>query len=294
MTPRKAHTRFNKPAATITGFFAVFFTGLLMMTTQAAPPGPAMQLRPDLADPAQQHITFRRIPANDFSLSNKTLTIKVNKSASFILLPLERVTYLNQVSFDWRSHGALHVSSSAEEASRDGDDARLRLGLLLLAEKAQTFDNPLAPRWLKTVRQSLRFPSDRLIYLVAGAQHPANSVWPSPYSDKATMIAIGSEAGENGWQHARYDFHQPKAVVGLWIMADGDNTGSHFTTELRKLVLSLQPLETGDPGKAPAQAAGGALSVDLSGDFSVTDSTAPVQRASRASPDHTSAPPMAP
>ena len=94
-----------------------------------------------------------------------------------------------------------------------------------------------APAWVKMVRDHLILPSDRLVYLVAGARSQAGSRWKSPYSDSIETIAVASRPGANGWQHVHFRLQRPIKAVGLWIMADGDNSTSSFVTSLRRLRL---------------------------------------------------------
>ncbi len=188
----------------------------------------------------QRHIKFKRITPNTLSLSKTGLSIKVNESASFILLPFKKIRHTTGVNFDWRSQGELRIADARTEATREGDDARLRVGLILKGD-SQPFFNPLAPEWVKIVNDSLYFPYKNLVYLIAGARHPPASRWINPYNEKVSMISIPSEPLDQGWLKATYRFEAPLAVIGLWIMADGDNTGSTFTTELKNLQLEITP-----------------------------------------------------
>ena len=185
-------------------------------------------------------VTFKHILPNAISLSKQMMTIEVNSSASFTLLPFDSIKPVTRVDFEWSSRGQLKLDSASLEATREGDDARLRIGLVLLGENPG-FINPLTPDWLKTVRKRLHFPSQSLIYLIAGARHSPGSIWLSPYNDQVTMIASKDTAIDDNWFHSSHTFTTPQPVIGLWIMADGDNTHSRFTTRLRKLVLTLKP-----------------------------------------------------
>ncbi len=51
------------------------------------------------------------------------------------------------------------------------------------------------------------------------------------------MIAMQSDVNADGWLWASYGFDQPVEIVGLWLMSDGDNTGSKFTTKVKNIVL---------------------------------------------------------
>jgi len=102
---------------------------------------------------------------------------------------------------------------------------------------AKVFSNPLAPGWLKRVRELLITPSQNMINLVAAAKHSAGEQWHSPYNDRVTMISVKSIPLQNGWRHASHRFSQPVDIVALWLMADGDNTHSSFSMRVRNIML---------------------------------------------------------
>lgn len=192
----------------------------------------------DLHSNQHLEITFKRIPANQFNVSENGLRIQVNSSASFMLYPFSRSKNITGADFRWRSSRDHLATDRQTEESTAGDDALLRIGLLIAGAEA-SFENPLAPAWTRKVRQALPEPSNHLLYLIVGSRHQAGEQWLSPYSDKVTMIAVASQPYKDGWQQASYRFKTAKKVVGLWIMADGDNTRSRFTTELEQLILHV-------------------------------------------------------
>lgn len=183
-----------------------------------------------------QHIQFRRIPPNQYHFEQDMLRIEVDDSASFLLLPFKQVKTVSTVHFDWMlESGELRLEDAAHEASRPGDDAVFKLGLLIEGDPG--FGNPLAPKWLKQANAALTTPSNRMIYIVANAKHPAGESWTSPYNSKVEMIAAQGRALEAGWSRASYIFEQPVSVVGLWLMADGDSTDSRFSTRVKNIEL---------------------------------------------------------
>lgn len=180
-----------------------------------------------------EHITFKKITPSNYTFHEQILQIDVDKSASFLMLPFDAVKSISRVSFEWRSNGKPQIASPRQEEQRKGDDAVFKLGLLLKADDA--IINPFLPPWMKRVEALLKFPSENMINLVAAAKHQAGEQWPNPYNKRVTTIAAGSVSSSQGWNEARYQFVKPVDVVGLWLMADGDNTGSSFTVHIKNI-----------------------------------------------------------
>ncbi len=182
-----------------------------------------------------EHIQFKRIKANNYTYQDQQLKIEVDNSASFLMVPFDNVQKVSKVSFQWRSAGEPAIKNEEHEEKRNGDDAVFKLALLLRAD--DTLFNPLMPAWMKRVDKLLSLPSEEMIYLVVGAKHAAGERWINPYNDRVKMIAMKSDVNADGWLRASYTFDQAVEVVGLWLMSDGDNTGSKFTTKVKNIVL---------------------------------------------------------
>jgi len=182
-----------------------------------------------------EHIQFKKIRASTYTFHDQLLQIDVDKSASFLMLPFDEVKKIDRVSFEWRSEGRLQIDSPQHEEQRNGDDAVFKLGLLQKSE--DSFLNPFLPPWMKRVEALLKYPSENMINLVAAAKHAPGEQWPNPYNKRVTTIAVGSVSSGQGWMKASYQFAQPVDVVGLWLMADGDNTGSSFSTYVKNISI---------------------------------------------------------
>lgn len=180
-----------------------------------------------------EHISFSRIKANHYTYQQQQLNIAVDNSASFLMKPFDAVKKVNRVSIVWRSEGRPKQKAALHEKKRTGDDAVFKLGLLLKTD--DVLFKPFLPAWMKRVEQLLRFPSKNMIYLVVGARNIPGEQWQNPYSKNVTMIAIDSIADEQGWQHSSYRFEMPLDVVALWLMADGDDTGSRFSVKVKAI-----------------------------------------------------------
>ena len=183
-----------------------------------------------------EHIHFRRIQPTAVSFDADTINFDVNRSSSFLLLAFDEVKNVRAVSFQWQADGMLNKASAAQEKTRKGDDAWLRVGLIISGEP-ELIPAALLPRWVARVRDVLKLPSDRMVYLIPDAWHAPGDTWKSPFSDNIDMISVESHAGPDGWKQVNHAFAKPLRSVGIWLMADGDNTDSIFTSRLRNLVI---------------------------------------------------------
>jgi hypothetical protein len=181
------------------------------------------------------HITLGSRPPTRYGNDGAVLSLQVERSASFLLQGFARPRRVRAVALRWKSSGALQVESARAEETRAGDDYRLRIGLLVMG------DPPLlpffAPAWLRAVRDHLQLPSGRVVYVVCGARHPPGASWKSPYSSSLEYLAAQAVSEPDGWTRASAVLPAPLSIVGLWLMADGDDSGSSFRTLLADLEL---------------------------------------------------------
>jgi hypothetical protein len=183
-----------------------------------------------------KHIHFKRIKPNIVTFSADTIHFEVDKSASFLLLAFDDIKSFRTVSFEWKANGTLNKRDIEHEQTRKGDDAWLRVGLIIEGQ-AEDLPEPLLPRWMKQVRKTLRYTSGSMIYLIPDARHAPGETWRSPFNSNVDMVSVGSITTYDEWKHVSHEFAQPQRTIGLWIMADGDNTGSTFNTQLRNLII---------------------------------------------------------
>lgn len=183
-----------------------------------------------------EHIHFKRIRPNIVDISDNTIHFEVNKSASFLLLAFDEIRNIQHVSFEWRASGQLNKRNIEHENTRNGDDAWLRVGLIIEGQAAD-IPEPLLPRWMKQVRKTLRYTSNSMIYLIPGAKHEPGQTWQSPFNSDIDMVSVESISMGDEWKRVVHEFDLPLQTIGLWIMADGDNTASVFNSQLRSLVI---------------------------------------------------------
>ena len=186
---------------------------------------------------AFEHIQFGKIQPTQYHFDNGVLIAEVDDSASFLMRAFDAVKTVVAVRFKWQTRGSLLVKNAAHETRRDGDDAVFKLGLLLKTGIA--LPNPFVPKWLKRVQALLKFPSENMLNLVAGAQHAAGETWRGPYNSRVTMVSVKSVPDGSGWRQASYQADRPIEAVAIWLMSDGDNTHSSFTTQVKDIELGV-------------------------------------------------------
>ena len=163
--------------------------GLFLVAASSALAGPIS------LDPAKfKHITFEDITPTIYAKDGTALKMTVKSSSSLFLMPFETVTNVSKIKFKWKSEGTLKVSSAKAEETKDGDDGRLRIALIISGD-APTVPF-FAPGWVKAIRDSMKLPGDEITYIAVGSNHKPGSVWENPYSDSMKMLSVASASGE--------------------------------------------------------------------------------------------------
>ncbi len=167
-----------------------------------------------------------------YALSGDALEATVRNSASALVLPFDKVRSVKSVSFDWCTTRDLTKVTKDREKTKSGDDAALRLGLLL--EGNPPMIPMFVPTWIKKLEKIVKFPTDRVLYLTAGVASPSGTTWVSPYTKYMSMVVPHSLPKKLSWckngYSASYILPSEVQVTGLWFMADGDDTLQSFTT----------------------------------------------------------------
>lgn len=183
-----------------------------------------------------KHISFADIKPSIYSQeAGGVLRVDVEASASFLLQAWAEPRRVRSLSLLWRGQGQLKVRDAKHEQEKAGDDARLRIGLLLQGEAPMV---PFfAPAWIKIIKDVMRHPAGELFYLVVDAKAAPGTSWQSPYASGIRMQALPSQPEQGGWMRSSAVFDPVLRVVGLWLMADGDDSKSQFKVWLRQLNL---------------------------------------------------------
>lgn len=201
----------------------IFFSVLtLLVSAMANAASESVDLR------SLHHIKFDKIDANEVMLSGDELRISVDSSASFMMLGFEEVQTVTGVNLLWRSEGQPALRDAEHERSKDGDDAVLKMALLLEGEYRGI--DWFLPDWIEEARSRMHHESDELFYVVAASSNAPGENWGNPYNDNILMMPMQQSSAAEGRTLSSLRFDEPLRVVGIWLMADGDNTGSSFET----------------------------------------------------------------
>ena len=167
-----------------------------------------------------------------YALSGPALEATVRNSASALVLPFDKVRSVKSVSFDWCTTRDLTKITKDMEQTKAGDDAALRLGLLL--EGNPPMIPMFVPTWIRKLEKIVKFPTNKILYLTAGVASPSGASWVSPYTKYMSMVVPQSTPKKLSWckngNSASYTLPSEAKVTGLWYMADGDDTLQSFTT----------------------------------------------------------------
>lgn len=209
---------------------------LLPLTLMGALPAAAGTIP---LDAPMAHITFDGRAPTRYRSGPEGLEMAVSSSSSFLLQKVEPPQRARRLRFRYRLRGARQPSSSMLEEQKAGDDHVLRIGLLLRGEAPSL---PFfMPAWLKRARDTLAVPAGSMLTVIAGSHHAPGTRWASPFASEVVCVAaVEGPPDADGWRQASLALPDVE-VVGLWLMADGDATGSSFQTTLGGLELLASP-----------------------------------------------------
>ncbi len=182
-----------------------------------------------------KHIKFNGIKPSVYHFNGSEFKAVVDKSSSALIYSFDMPIKIKKIRFMWKRLGTIAVKNLEQEASKSGDDNYFRLGLLLHGKKPSL---PFfAPSWVKLTAKHLKVPADKIVYYFVDAKHLPNSQWRSPYNSSIVIKSVKSILGKDGYNRVVIDIKNPVNVAGLWIMSDGDNSKSKFTTWVKHLTI---------------------------------------------------------
>ena len=186
-----------------------------------------------------QVLTYNGINSNQVEFAPKSLTVKVNKSASPIIYPLKQPVLLKRVKVTGSIEGSIDFKNG-KQGEEGFDDYIFRLGLVLKGEKTLGFTQKLAaPKWIKTLFKLAPkgIGVDHIYFLNVG--NPKSSVGQKrnhPLSDLLKEEIVSVHNSSTLLIDKKFDV--PKEVLALWISTDGDDTNSQFTVQVKSIILN--------------------------------------------------------
>ncbi len=191
-------------------------------------------------DGAWEALSFRGIPASTVSHADGALHIAVDRSASPVVYAFDEPRQVRGVTLRARWQGALSLPPGATQGERGADDFVLKLGLIEAGERRLNwFQRRVAAPWVRRLFELAPSDSglDRVRFLSTTQQpallgssrvHPLDDLL---YEERVTLLEAPGEFT------IERRFETPVELLGLWLSADGDDTGSTFDVYVERITL---------------------------------------------------------
>lgn len=185
-------------------------------------------------------LQFRNIPPIQSSVKGGKITLEVKSSAGGLVRRLPKDTRVKSLVVTGSVKGGLKVDAG-RLWEKGQDDAFLRVGLIVGGGRSLgTLERLMAPAWICTMDDVLcadgRAPSAIRNHLLVPHAAWIGKQRPNPHM-KQLVDHIAATPGADGRFTMRVDLPETLELVGLWLMADGDDSGSTFTVVVDSLEL---------------------------------------------------------
>ncbi len=182
---------------------------------------------------------YRNIPVNEVMSSKAGMEIRIDGSASAIVYPIPEPGRFTTLHVKATIDGQVNLGDLLQ-GSKEGDDFRLRVGLVYAGDKTLNFiQRSLAPQWIRTLYDlapegagisRVEFYNTWQSPQLAGQKrpHPTTKLWRENF-----VLSTSPRGAVNQVLRIPTD----SEVVAIWLSADGDNTGSSFRVILHSLSL---------------------------------------------------------
>jgi len=185
-------------------------------------------------------LSFNDIPPNEVSVVDGALQIKVRGSASPLVYKLAEPTRITGVTVVASWNGELRIPEGAAQGDENADDFVLKFGIVEAGERRLNWlQRSIAADWIKQLFRLAPKNSgvNRVSYLSTTQQQELfGASRTHPLSDLLyeTRVLYLDKPGRFVMTHK---FPEPVESLGLWVSADGDDTGSNFDLRLERITL---------------------------------------------------------
>lgn len=178
------------------------------------------------------HLSYKGIPPNRVTHAPGELRISVDKSGSPLFFRFEKLREVSAVEARGRFEGL--------PAEEKGDDLPLRVGLVIQGKRRLGWlERLFAPGWLKDLHDLIPDGAfAEVAFLTASRLQPPGTRRLHPKSRYVTE-EVALAVKEPGPFTLKHVYPEPRPSLGLWLQADGDDTGSAFTVVLNGLALEI-------------------------------------------------------
>lgn len=188
-----------------------------------------------------EDLKFSNIPANKVSYSKSGIEVKVDKSASPLIYPLEQTTLVKRIEAAGKvSNGGVKIKNAKKQGLKGHDDFAFRVGLVLEGDKTLNWlQRKFAPSWVKRLHQLAPEGKgvDHILFFEVANDQSLIGTQRDHYMSEYLKEHIVAAVGPDGEFSINYTFPKPVKVLALWISIDGDDTSSTYTTLIKSLVL---------------------------------------------------------
>jgi len=184
---------------------------------------------------------YRRIPQNEVSASDDGLHIRVQDSASPLVYRFDEPVAIRSITVTARWSGELALPDEAVQGSEDADDFVLKVGLVEEGDETLNwFQRRVAADWI--IRLHDLAPDGTGIaginfYSTTQQRELVGTSRIHPLSDLMKEERVTWVDGAGSFRITR-DFAAPMRTLGLWLSADGDNTGSSFDLHIDSIEIA--------------------------------------------------------
>ena len=191
-----------------------------------------------------QSLSFERVPANEVSFQDGSLEIKVTESASPLVNVFSRRQAIRAI-LDKGSVSGQWQLPTMESWDKSPDDALLRIGLIENGtRRLNALESMAAPSWIKEIEMQSQGISDGIGKIHCFHLMP-DEKWigetrENPNSAIFLETALTAPS-EDGRFEMVIELDVPVDTVGLWLLADGDDSQAAFSLEVESLEVEVAP-----------------------------------------------------
>lgn len=190
-----------------------------------------------------QALSFDGVDSNEVSFSDPGMEIRVSNSASPVLYLFPEPQMVQSVSARGRIEGRLNLSPDVTWLSAP-DDALLRVGIIETGDRRLSALQKLAaPNWIKKL-ETLVSSGDSGVGSIHCFHLLPRRDWLGKVRTNPNVSLFREEVvatpNEDGSFLLRGEVAPPVEAHGIWILADGDDTGSEFTVFIEKIEVMME------------------------------------------------------
>ncbi|MCB1844837.1 MAG: hypothetical protein KDI09_17875, partial [Halioglobus sp.] len=189
-------------------------------------------------------LSFNGIRPNEVGISDRALHIQVRGSASPLIFRLDKATHITGITVVASWVGELRIPEGATQGGENADDFVLKFGIVESGDQTLNWiRRRIAADWIRQLFSlAPRGSGVSRINFLSTTRQPEllGSSRTHPLSELLHETRIVYLDGPGDFEMS-YRFPAPVEALGLWISADGDDTGSTFDLSINRITLHTVP-----------------------------------------------------